>query len=121
MISPNGKKHLCSWFENEPYFYGQKVNYIGVSGLGGYRNLLNAGWVDKRDFSIDKANKANRIEDYLKTKKEVVEIAEKISRYDNWLIKNNTSIGELKNTNYDFYCQINIAKNRELELINFLK
>lgn len=40
---------LCSWHENEPDLYGRKVHYIGVTnGLGGYREMINNGWIDRR-------------------------------------------------------------------------
>ncbi len=43
------ERYLCSWFENEPDIYGQKVCYIGVTnGLGGYRHMLAKGFVDRR-------------------------------------------------------------------------
>lgn len=45
------KKLLCSWFPNQPDYFGQKVHYIGVTdGLGGYHNILKNGYYDRRDF-----------------------------------------------------------------------
>ena len=43
------ESYLCSWFENEPDFYGRKVHYVGVTdGLGGYRQMLAKGFTDRR-------------------------------------------------------------------------
>lgn len=44
------ERYLCSWGENEPDFYGQKVNFIGITenGLGGYRQMLSNGFIDRR-------------------------------------------------------------------------
>ena len=42
---------LCSYKANQPDYFNQKVNYIGIqSGLGGYNSMINLGWYDRRDF-----------------------------------------------------------------------
>lgn len=42
------KKISCSWFETNNY---PNVHYIGITnGLGGYKAMLQKGFLDKRDF-----------------------------------------------------------------------
>lgn len=51
LFNSKREKLLCSWGDNEPDFHNQKVHYIGITnGLGGYKDMLNKGWFDRRDF-----------------------------------------------------------------------
>lgn len=70
--------YLCSWFENEPNYFNRKIYYIGLTkGLGGYHQLLNKGFVDKRfhqsEIYLSKTkrfiiNKINIIKDEIRRK-----------------------------------------------------
>ena len=44
------EKFLCSWAEEEPLYFNQKVYFAGngIDGLGGYRQMLKKGFVDRR-------------------------------------------------------------------------
>lgn len=59
---------LCSWWENEPYCWGRKVYYIGVTnGLGGYHNMIAKGFIDRR-FSRDVVTR-NKVFDFIEAKR----------------------------------------------------
>lgn len=46
---------LCSWAQGEPNFHGREVHFIGVNenGLGGYRQMLAKGFIDRRFQKAD--------------------------------------------------------------------
>jgi hypothetical protein len=45
------EEYLCSWFENEPDYYGRKVHYIGkTNGLGGLNKMLEDGFVTRKNY-----------------------------------------------------------------------
>jgi len=50
LFTNKNEKLLCSWKNNEPDYFGQKVNYIGLDGLGGYRAMLSNGWYARLNF-----------------------------------------------------------------------
>lgn len=52
MINYNTKeKYLCSWMQNEPLFFNQKIYFIGINELGGYNQLISKGFIDRRFIS----------------------------------------------------------------------
>lgn len=46
----SGEKYTCSWDESDHFkmFYDQKIYYVGLTGLGGYQNMLSKGFEDRR-------------------------------------------------------------------------
>jgi len=63
------EKYLCSWFEDEPDFYGQKINFIGTrNGLGGYNYMIGKGFIDRRFAKIEPIPYSTKIWDYYKKK-----------------------------------------------------
>lgn len=48
-VLQKGKERLLVSFQATHEFRGQTVHYVGVkNGLGGYRKLIDEGWVDRR-------------------------------------------------------------------------
>lgn len=63
------EKYLCSWFENNSNFHGQKVYYIGVNGgLGGYNFMIQKGFVDRRFSNIRPMSYSPKIFNYYEKK-----------------------------------------------------
>ena len=59
------EKYLCSWFENDSHFHGQKICYIGINGgLGGYNYMIQRGFIDRRFIKFRPSSHAPRIINY---------------------------------------------------------
>jgi len=78
------ERYLCSFDENLPPLFGQKIHYIGITnGLGGFRSMLSKGFVVRKFQKLLTMEQAAY-------KRFAETLEKKYFNSDDWLVKINT-------------------------------